>query len=75
MNITRPQDDLSDAADILLVPYEPVIAGAFARALVERGEDGGLSSAEAYGLFKGILSDQIALEAGQFVENECWVAA
>jgi hypothetical protein len=41
---------------------------------VERGEDGGLSSSEAYGLYKNILSDQIALEATRFVENDCWVA-
>jgi len=48
--------------------------GAYARALVERGEDGGLSSSEAYGLFKGILADQIALEAARFIENDAWVA-
>ena len=61
-NLNVPQVDLSAGSDILLIPSEPVIAGAFARALVERGEDGGLASSEAYQLYKGVLSDYIALE-------------
>lgn len=68
------QPNLVADDDELLIKPEAVIAGAYARALVERGEDGGLGSAEAYGLFKGILSDQIALEASRQVENNCWVA-
>lgn len=74
INCYRAQDDLSADGDVLLVPYQSVIAGAFARALVERGEDGGLNSAEAYNLFKNILADQIAQESGQFIENDVWVA-
>lgn len=73
-NMYVPQVALSADADVLVVPYEAVVAGAYARALVERGEDGGLNSSEAYGLFKGILADQIALEATRYVENDCWVA-
>jgi hypothetical protein len=73
-NLYVPQVPLSADADVLLVPYESVEAGAYARALVERGEDGGLSSSEAYGLYKGILADQIAQESTRFVENSCWVA-
>lgn len=69
-----PQPDLANNEDTLLVPHEPVIAGAYARALVERGEDGGLSSAEAYGLYKGILADQIAIEASRTDGSLDWVA-
>jgi hypothetical protein len=72
-NCYKPQADLSADADILLIPSEAVEAGAYARAIVERGEDGGLSSGEAYGLYKGILADQISHEAGRFIEDECWV--
>lgn len=61
-NLNVPQDDLSSDSDVLSIPSEPVIAGAYARALVERGEDGGLASSEAYQLYKGILSDFIAVE-------------
>lgn len=73
-NLYVPQVALSADADVLTVPHEAVEMGAYARALVERGEDGGLSSSEAYGLFKGILADQIALESTRFIENDCWVA-
>lgn len=73
-NMFVPQATLSADADVLLIPYEAVEAGAYARALVERGEDGGLSSSEAYGIYKGILADQISLEATRFIENDCWIA-
>jgi len=73
-NMYAAQPALTADADVLLVPGEAVIAGAYARALVERGEDGGLNSSEAYGLYRGILADQIALEATRFIENDCWVA-
>ncbi len=72
--LSNPQDDLSNDTDVLYVPYEPVVLGAYARALVERGEDGGLNSSEAYQLFKTSLSDQIALESSRSVEGANWSA-
>lgn len=74
-NMNVPQAELSADADVLLVSEEPVILGAFARALVERGEDGGLSSSEAYALYKGSLSDAIALEQTRFPEWDNFQAA
>jgi len=71
-NMNVPQVDLSADSDIILVPYEPVVAGAFARALVERGEDGGLSSSEAYGLYRGILADRISIEQSRSEEYDVW---
>jgi hypothetical protein len=73
-NLCVPQVALSANTDVLLVPTEPVILGAYARALVERGEDGGLNSAEAYGLYKNSLSDHIAIETSRFAEYDVWVA-
>jgi hypothetical protein len=73
-NMVVPQISLVNNSDIISVPAEPVIAGAFARALVERGEDGGLTSGEAYGLYKGVLADYIAIEKERYIENDCWVA-
>lgn len=69
-----PQDKLSSDSDTLKVPSEPVILGAYARALVERGEDGGLNSSEAYALYKSSLADHIAMEASRFAEDEAWEA-
>jgi hypothetical protein len=71
-NLSVPQVDLVDDADVILVPSDIVVAGAFARALVERGEDGALSSSEAYGLYKGILADRIALEQTRSPEYDVW---
>ena len=74
VNMIVPQANLSAGTDTLTIPSEPVIAGAVARALVERGEDGGLSSAEAYGLFKSVLADYISLEKERFCEYDTFVA-
>jgi hypothetical protein len=71
-NLIRPQVALATNADKLLVPNEPVILGALARAQAERGEDGGLQSAETYALYKQSLADAIALESDRYIEEAAW---
>lgn len=71
-NVIRPQVELVANSDKLLVPHEPVILGALARAQAERGEDGGMQSAETYALFKQSLSDAISLESTRYFEEEAW---
>lgn len=73
-NIILPQPLLSNNADVLKVPYEPVVYLAYAKALAERGEDGGLASNEAYVLYKQSLSDAIALEASRYCEEQEWTS-
>lgn len=73
-NLILPQVPLSADADVLKVPHEPVVFLAYAKALAERGEDGGLASSEAYGLYKQSLSDAIALESGRYGEETQWDA-
>jgi hypothetical protein len=73
-NLYIPQEKLSADCDVMLAPEEPVVLGAFARALVERGEDGGLNSSEAYGLYKASLADAIAMESSRYVEEDGWEA-
>ena len=73
-NVYISQWDLVNDIDPLLVPKEPVIMGAYARALVERGEDGGLNSSEAYALYRASLADAIAIESSRFIEEEIWEA-
>ena len=72
-NIYDPQPDLVNDADQIKVPAEPVIQLTYARALVERGEDGGLQSSESYALFKQVLADYIAIESSRYVEEDAWV--
>lgn len=71
-NVIKPQDPLVNNADVLLVPHEPVILGALARAQAERGEDGGVQSGETYALYRQSLSDAISLEANRYIEDTEW---
>ena len=73
-SLTIPQATLAADSTVVLVPDVVVAQGAYARALVERGEDGGLSSSEAYTLFRSMLSDYIALEANRYPENQQFVS-
>ena len=72
INLIKSQDPLVANSDKPLVPSEPIVLGAYARALAERGEDGGLASSEAYQLFKSSLADFIAIEAGHYPEETLW---
>lgn len=73
-NIIKPQELLVADSDKLLIPYEPVIFGAVARALAERGEDGGIASGEQFAIFKASLNDAISLESGRYLEEQEWTA-
>ena len=72
--LTVPQATLASDATVVSVPDVLVVQNAYSRALVERGEDGGLSSSEAYMLYKSMLSDYIALEGTRYPENQEFVA-
>jgi hypothetical protein len=73
-NVIKPQLPLSANSDQLLIPSEPVIFNALARAMGERGEDGGIASNEAYAMYKASLGDAIALESGRYREEMEWTA-
>jgi hypothetical protein len=69
-----PQEELSSDSTVIKVSDDLVIQNAYARALVERGEDGGLNSSEAYQLYRQMLSDYIALEATRYPESQEFIA-
>lgn len=73
-SLTVPQAALAADATSVLVSDSLVVQNAYARALVERGEDGGLNSSEAYQLYRGMLADQIALEGTRYPENQEFLA-
>ena len=73
-SLTVPQATLSSDSTVIKVPDTLVAQNAYARALVERGEDGGMSSSEAYQLYRSMLSDYIALEGTRYPENQEFVA-
>jgi hypothetical protein len=68
-DVTVPQANLtSDGTSVKVLDYL-VTQSAYARGLIERGEDGGTASNEAYALFRGMLSDAIALESTRYPED------
>ena len=71
-NIFKPQNALSAGSDELLVPAEPVIKYAYAQAVAERGEDGGLAAQEATALADISLADHIAMAAHRQNDEYIW---
>lgn len=73
-NVIKPQAEFTNNSDAIKVPAEPVIFLAYAKALAERGEDGGLSSSEAYGLYQTSLADHISIEGNKYPDEFIWTA-
>ena len=73
-SLTVPQATLSSDSTVVAVPDVLVVQNAYARALIERGEDGGTNSSEAFLLYKAMLSDYIALEGTRYPENQEFIA-
>ena len=68
-DVIVPQATLSsDGTSVKVLDYL-VTQSAYARGLIERGEDGGTASNEAYALFRGMLSDAIAMESTRYPED------
>lgn len=69
-NVILPQADLVNTTDVLKIPAPLVIEGTIARAISERGEDGGFMEQEQR--FRNMLADYIAIEAGHRPEETIW---
>ena len=74
-SLVVPETDMSADSDTTKLAKEPIVLGALARALVERGEDSGLSSSECFALAKKSLADVIAIELARSPENDAWIPA
>jgi hypothetical protein len=72
INVIQPQEPLANNTDSMLVASEPVIFYAYAKALAERGEDGGLQSGEAYQLYLQSLADHISIESSRTTPDMIW---
>jgi hypothetical protein len=68
-NVVLPQTALTSNTDVVKVPSEPIVFLAYAKALAERGEDGGLASGEAAQLYRQSLADAIAIENGRHFDE------
>ncbi len=72
INVVLPQEDLLLPDESSLVPAQLIIEGTIARAISERGEDGGMQDQEMR--YQRLLSDYIAIEAGQKPYETIWQA-
>jgi hypothetical protein len=73
-NLVIPQADLSSDNDRILVPDHLVSMLAYSKAISERGEDSGLTSSEAYQMYRLALADAVAIERNHYNEEMVWSA-
>jgi hypothetical protein len=73
-NLIVPQAPLSVGSTRILVPDHLVAMLAYAKAIAERGEDGGNLSSEAYALYKNALANEVAIERNRYSEEMNWTA-
>lgn len=71
-NVILRNQDMSGDGDDLYVPSRPVILLALAKAIEERGEDGGNASMNAYAAGRSSLADEIALDAARRPDETIW---
>ena len=71
-NIADPQDDITSATDSITVQENIVVLGAWARAIAERGEDGGSLSDMAQLQYAQALADAIAIDAARHEDEVTW---
>lgn len=70
INCVIPQDKLTANTDRILVPADVVIEGTIARAISERGDDGGYVEQEQR--YRDMLADYIAIESAQRMDEVTW---
>ena len=73
-NCVLRNEDLTANTDQLLIPHMPVVHLAIALLARERGETGGTSAPEYFGIADKYLSDAIALDAQKHPDETIWYA-
>lgn len=73
-NVIQRTPELTDDADKIEVPAKAVELLAYAMAVEERGEDGGINPISAYSVANSFLTDAITLDTGKHPEEILWAA-
>ena len=71
-DLNIPQADLSANSDTVTVPAYLIQLLAYAKAIAERGEDGGMTFNEIYQQYRLALADEIAIERNRYDEDVTW---
>jgi len=69
-DIIKPQVDLDNDGDVVKIPYQILVEGALARAISERGDDGGYTEQEQR--YRTMAADMIASESQQRLDEITW---
>jgi len=72
INVVQPQAELTNDADVVLIPAILLVEGALARAINERGEDGGYAEQEQR--YRSLGADLIAIESSQRMDELTWIS-
>ena len=67
-----PQNDLVTNGETVKVPDHLVAQLAYAKAVAERGEDGGTAFNELYQMYRLALADAIAIEKNRYEDEVIW---
>ncbi len=71
-DIVKYQDVLTVADTVIKIPTKPLILGAFARAISERGEDGGTQSSLAAQEAANAISQAVMVDSGNVQFESDW---
>ena len=71
-NVVLRTSDVSNDDDKFSVPTKPIELLAYAMAVEERGEDGGINPVSAYARANNALQDAIGLDAAKHQEETIW---
>ena len=71
-DIVKYQDELTEADTVIKIPNKPVVLGAWARAIAERGEDGGTQSSIAAQEATNSLNQAIMIDGGNAKYENDW---
>jgi len=71
-NVVGAQRELKTAAQVLRVPSQPTILGAWAKAIAERGEDGGIISSGVAAEARDSLNMAVQLDSGNMEYELDW---
>ena len=74
-NLINRQADLTLDTDVPVCPNKPIEMLAYAKAIEERGEDGGVAGASAYGTANRVLNDALSLDQAKHPEELIWTTA
>ena len=71
-DVVKPEAELTTDAATTELPKNPIVQLAWAKAIEERGEDGGVNVSSQYAVAKQSLADHIAIEAGRREDETTW---